>query len=124
MKIRERALFGAAMAGAFLFAACGNEPIPQRDAEPVIKKTYKAKGGEWQIACYPPLEAVPAEPGDTLGSLVTKANTTLVYSSTIGRSSVPETVYFQAIADINNLADKDVITPGNSYLMPERCQPQ
>lgn len=114
-------MFALGLAGASLFSAC--ESTPEIREQIVLKDTYKAEGSEWPIMCVGPLRSVEAKSGDILLRLVLN-NTDLVQPAALGRSDVPQEVYLAAIAELNNLPDPDEIQGGESYTLPERCQPQ
>ncbi len=124
----KRAIFAIGLASASVLGACrnGGASIGEQLAEQeplVFQGVYHEAGSSWPVECYGPVREVTAKSGDILLRLVLN-NTHLVQPAAIDRLDVPQKVYTQAIADMNNLESPDKIVGGNDYKLPDRCQPQ
>lgn len=96
--------------GAFAFAACGGDgdspnPFTQTPAATATLPPTETVAGATTVA---PTETVPAEttyevvPGDTLGAIAQRFNTTVA-----------------ALVDANNIADPDSIEVGQVLVIPQ-----
>lgn len=121
--MKREIFFIAAMTTASLTSACGNENTPKPVDELVIQGSYEADGSNWAIECYGPIRFVKATYGDALLKLVLK-NVELVQPVAINRKNIPQEVFTQAIADINDIRNPDAIAADKLYAMPSRCQTQ
>ncbi len=113
----------AGAAGLALVAGCSPEVTRVSQAKAVYSNTFHEGNSEWSIACYGPTKSVEAKSGDILLRLVLN-NTDLVQPVALGQSDVPQELYLRAVAEINDLDNPDQIIAGESYQIPERCQPE
>lgn len=96
------------------------KPKPTPETRTYHGEIETAGDGEWVIDCYGSRK-VRVRVGETLSGLVAK-HTLVVQPGAMDDTNIPPEAIHEAVADMNNLEDPNLIFAGKKIILPKQCQ--